>query len=32
VTGFITDFAVDIAKLHNAAEQEFLRGPIGRYI
>jgi hypothetical protein len=32
VAGFITEFAVDTAKSYNAAEQEFLKGPRGRYI
>jgi hypothetical protein len=32
VAGFITKFAVDTAKSYNAAKQEFLRGPQGRYI
>jgi hypothetical protein len=32
VVGFIIEFAVDIVKSYNAAEQEFLRGPRGRYI
>jgi hypothetical protein len=32
MAGFITEFAVDTAKSYSAAEQEFLRGPIGRYI
>ena len=32
VAGFITEFAVDTAKSDSAAEQEFLRGPRGRYI
>jgi hypothetical protein len=32
VVGFITKFAVDTTKSYNAAEQEFLRGPQGRYI
>jgi hypothetical protein len=32
VAGFITEFAVDTAKSYNATEQEFLRGPHGRYI
>jgi hypothetical protein len=27
VTGFITEFAVNTAKLYSAAEQEFLCGP-----
>jgi hypothetical protein len=30
VAGFITEFAVDIAKSYNAVEQEFLCGPRGR--
>jgi hypothetical protein len=32
VAGFITEFAVDTTKSYNAAEQEFLKGPRGRYI
>jgi hypothetical protein len=32
VVGFITEFAVDTTKSYNAAEQEFLKGPRGRYI
>jgi hypothetical protein len=32
VTGFITEFAVDTTKSYSATEQEFLRGPHGRYI
>ena len=32
VAGFITEFAVETSKSHNASEQEFLRGPRGRYI
>ena len=32
VAGFITKFAVETTKSYNAAEQEFLRGPRGRYI
>jgi hypothetical protein len=32
VAGFIIDFAEDTKKSYNALEQEFLRGPRGRYI
>jgi hypothetical protein len=32
VEGFITEVVVDTAKSHNVVEQEFLRGPRGRYI
>ena len=32
VAGFITEFAVDKTKSYSATEQEFLRGPRGRYI
>jgi hypothetical protein len=32
VVGFIIEFAVDPMKSYNAAEQEFLRRPRGRYI
>jgi hypothetical protein len=32
VAGFITKFVVDTAKSYNATEQEFLKGPRGRYI
>jgi hypothetical protein len=32
VTRFIIEFPVDTAKSYNAAEQEFLKGPRGRYI
>jgi hypothetical protein len=32
VVGFITEFAVNTSKSYKAAEQEFLRGPRGRYI
>jgi hypothetical protein len=32
VAGFITEFVVDIVKSYNAEEQEFLKGPSGRYI
>jgi hypothetical protein len=32
VAGFIIEFAIDTTKLYNATEQEFLRGPRGRYI
>jgi hypothetical protein len=32
VAGFITEFIVDIAKSYSFTEQEFLRGPRGRYI
>jgi hypothetical protein len=32
VPGFITEFAVDTGKSYNAAKQEFLKGPRGRYI
>jgi hypothetical protein len=32
VAGFITEFAVDTVKSYNAVEQEFLKGPRGRYI
>jgi hypothetical protein len=32
VAGFITEFAVDTTKSYSATEQEFLRGPHGRYI
>jgi hypothetical protein len=31
VAGFITEFAVDTTNSHRAAEQEFLKGPLGRY-
>ena len=32
VAGFITKFAVDTTKYYSTAEQEFLKGPRGRYI
>jgi hypothetical protein len=32
VAGFITKFVVDTTKCYNTAEQEFLKGPRGRYI
>jgi hypothetical protein len=32
VAGFITEFVVDTMKSYNAVEQEFLKGPRGRYI
>jgi hypothetical protein len=32
VAGFIIEFAVDTVKSYNATEQEFLKGPRGRYI
>jgi hypothetical protein len=32
VAGFIIEFAVDTTKSYNAAEQDFLTGPICRYI
>jgi hypothetical protein len=32
VAGFIIEFAVDTMKSYSAGEQEFLRGPRGRYI
>jgi hypothetical protein len=32
VAGFITEFAVDTKKSYSATEQEFLKGPRGRYI
>jgi hypothetical protein len=32
VVGFIIDFVVDTTKSYSVAEQEFLRGPRGRYI
>jgi hypothetical protein len=32
IAGFITEFAADIAKLYTATEQDFLKGPRGRYI
>jgi hypothetical protein len=32
VAGFITEFAVDTAKSYSASEQDFLKGPRGRYI
>ena len=32
VAEFITEFVVDTAKYHSEVEQEFLKGPIGRYI
>jgi hypothetical protein len=32
VAGFITEFSLDTAKSYSAAEQEFLRGPRGKYI
>jgi hypothetical protein len=32
VAGFITEFAVDTVKSYIATEQEFLKGPRGRYI
>jgi len=32
VTGFITEFAVDITKYYNATKKEFLKGTRGRYI
>jgi hypothetical protein len=32
VAGFIIGFAVDTMKSYSAAEQEFLKGPRGRYI
>jgi hypothetical protein len=32
VEGFIIEFAVDTVKSYSAAEKEFLKGPIGRYI
>ena len=32
VVGFIIEFAVDTVKSYNAAEQEFLHIPRGRYI
>jgi hypothetical protein len=32
VAGFIIEFVVDTMKSYNAAEQDFLRGPRGRYI
>ena len=32
LAGFITEFVVEIVKSYSIAEQEFLRGPRGRYI
>jgi hypothetical protein len=32
VAGFITKFVVDTMKSYSAVEQEFLKGPRGRYI
>jgi hypothetical protein len=32
VAGFITEFAVDTAKSYTATEQDFRKGPKGRYI
>jgi hypothetical protein len=32
IARFITEFAIDTAKSYNATEQEFLKGPRGRYI
>jgi hypothetical protein len=32
IAGFITKFVVDTVKSYTAAEQEFLKGPRGRYI
>jgi hypothetical protein len=32
VADFITEFAIDTAKSYSTVEQEFLRGPRGRYI
>jgi hypothetical protein len=32
VAGFIKEFAVDTVKSYSVAEQEFLKGPRGRYI
>jgi hypothetical protein len=32
VVRFITEFAVDTTKSYNTAEQEFLKGPRGRYL
>jgi hypothetical protein len=32
VVGFITEFVVDTVKSYNAAEQEFLKLPRGRYM
>ena len=32
LAGFITEFAVDIAKSYNTIDKDFLKGPRGRYI
>jgi hypothetical protein len=32
IAGFITEFAVDTTKLYTVPEQDFLKGPRGRYI
>jgi hypothetical protein len=32
VAGFITEFVADTKKSYNTAEQDFLKGPRGRYI
>jgi hypothetical protein len=32
VVGFITEFTLSIMKSYSAVEQEFLKGPRGRYI
>jgi hypothetical protein len=32
VAGFVTKFVVDTVKSYSATEQEFLKGPQGRYI
>jgi hypothetical protein len=32
IAGFITEFVVDTAKSYIAVEQDFLKGPRGRYI
>jgi hypothetical protein len=32
IVGFITEFAIDTTKSYNTAQQDFLKGPSGKYL